>query len=215
MRFGIKSILARSAKPRLGVIILTAVLPLALLACASSPKQATLPSLESRLEAAPVRAPQPAPKPSATADTPVRATRPVPPPTETADVKNPLQAFAMVPEEDLQEMRGCLGVYYFDFTFDINMLASPEVSVSSKFTAAVPDGTSPSFNGTTAVFKDDNVFYMAGPTQGGLMSEVIVAGANNFVIANTQFNIHIPNSALISPNINVFPAATLTGIGVK
>jgi hypothetical protein len=121
----------------------------------------------------------------------------------------------VVPEEELQEMRGAMGVYYFDFTFDINMVANPQVHVSSKFTAAVPDGTSPSFNGTTAVFQDDNVFYMAGPTQGGLMSEVIVAGTNNLVIANTQFNIHIPNAALISPTINVLPAASLTGLGVK
>jgi hypothetical protein len=215
MRCGIKPVFARSALRWLGVIMVMAIFSLALLACASSPKQATLPSLTSRLEVAAVQPPPPAPKPAAAVDRTVREPRPAPVAPETAAVQDELQAFAVVPEEELQEMRGAMGVYYFDFTFDINMMASPEVSVSSKFTAAVPDGTSPSFNGTTAVFKDDNVFYMAGPTQGGLMSEVIVAGANNFVIANTQFNIHIPNAALISPTINVLPAASLTGIGTK
>jgi hypothetical protein len=216
MRSGTKPLFARSALWRLGVSIVTAILPLALLACASSPKQATLPSLTSRLEAAAVQAPQsPAAAPKATAAEAVRAKQPAPAAAQEADTQNPLQAFAMVSEKDLQEMRGCLGVYYFDYTFDINMVASPEVSVSSKFTAAVPDGTSPSFNGTTAMFKDNNVLYMAGPTSGGLMSEVIVTGRDNFVIANTQFNIHIPNAALISPTINVLPAATLTGIGGK
>lgn len=215
MRSGTKPIFARSALRGLGVISVMAILPLALLACASSPKQTTLPSLESRLEVAAVKPIPPAPKPSAAVDRTVRELRPAPVAQEGAAVQDQLQAFALVPEEELQEMRGAMGVYYFDFTFDINMLASPEVSVNSKFTAAVPEGTSPSFNGTTAVFKDDNVFYMAGPTQGGLMSEVVVAGANNLVIANTQFNIHIPNSALISPTINVLPAASLTGLGVK
>jgi hypothetical protein len=215
MRCGIKPIFARSALRWLGVIMVMAIFSLALLACASSPKQATLPSLASRLEVAAVQPTPPAPKPAAAVDRIVREPQPAPVAQETAAVQDQLQAFAVVPEEELQEMRGAMGVYYFDFTFDINMMASPEVSVSSKFTAAVPDGTSPSFNGTTAVFKDDNVFYMAGPTQGGLMSEVIVAGANNFVIANTQFNIHIPNAALISPTINVLPAASLTGIGTK
>jgi hypothetical protein len=108
MRSGTKSIFARSALRGLGVIMVMALLPLALLACASSPKQATLPSLASRLEVAAVQPTPPAPKPSAAVDRTVREPRPAVA-QETAAVQDPLQAFAMVPEEELQEMRGCHG----------------------------------------------------------------------------------------------------------
>ncbi len=186
----------RSAWLTLGLVILSASLLLSLVGCASKSSRLTPLAPEIRGD-------------SLVALT----TDPAPPPATSPD---PLKVCAKVPEEDLKEMRGCLGVYYFDFTFDINMLANPEVSVQTNFTAAVPDGApAPDFNGTTAVFKDDNVFYMAGPTSNGMMSEVLVTGHDNIVFANTNFNIRMPDTSILAPSLNILPAGSLTGIGVK
>ncbi|MEJ2071571.1 MAG: hypothetical protein P8X65_02205 [Syntrophobacterales bacterium] len=185
-----------SALMKLGLVLLSALLLLSLVGCASTSSQVTQPAPASQVEV-PV----------------AQATMPV---SQPAEERDPLKVCAVVPEEDLKEMRGCLGVYYFDFTFDINMLANPEVSVTTNFTAAVPDGSpAPEFSGTTAVFQDDNVFYVAGPTGNGMISEVIVTGHDNVVFANTNFNIRIPDATLLSPTINIMPAGSLSGIGIK
>jgi hypothetical protein len=129
---------------------------------------------------------------------------------------DPLELCATVPENDLQEMRGTLGVYFFDYNFDINLVTAPVVKVTSSFQAVLPDGSpAPTTNGTMASFKDDNVSFTAGPTNGGLASQVVVAGRDNIVFANTQFNIHIPNASTLTSTVNVLPAASLTGIGMK
>jgi hypothetical protein len=112
-------------------------------------------------------------------------------------------------------MRGCNGVYYFNFVMDIN-LTNPTPSVKTEYTASVPKGSpDPSFNGAKAYYSDNNVFYLAGPTPGGLASELIVAGNNNIVFSNTEFNFHMPNAATLAPNLSVLPVSSLNGIGVK
>lgn len=203
MRRGTKPTREGSALTKLGLVFLLALLLLSLVGCASTSSQVTQPAPASQVDV-----------PVAQATLPVsQMAQPV---SQPAEARDPLKTCALVPEDDLKEMRGCLGVYYFDFTFDINMVASPEVSVKTNFTAAVPDGSpSPNFNGTTAVFKDDNVFYMAGPTGNGMISEVIVTGHDNIVFANTNFNIRIPDATLLSPTINIMPASSLSGIGIK
>ena len=121
-----------------------------------------------------------------------------------ADPKNPLEFCAAVSEDNLEEMRGTFGVYFFDYNFDINLVTNPQVSVSTNFAAAVPDGSpQPNLNGSTAIFQDNNVSYIAGPANGGLMSQVMVTGRDNVVFANTQFNIHLPNASTLTPTINV------------
>lgn len=196
MRPGTKRTRERSAWLKLGLVILAVALLLLVVGCASTSSQVSRSAPEtgdSLVALVADRAPQ---EPPAGPD--------------------PLKVCAKVPEEDLKEMRGCLGVYYFDFDFNINMLANPEVNVQTNFTAAVPDGApSPEFNGTTAVFRDDNVFYTAGPTSNGMMSEVLVTGHDNIVFANTNFNIKIPDATILAPSINVLPASSLTGIGHK
>ncbi|MFZ2087972.1 MAG: hypothetical protein WAU47_05305 [Desulfobaccales bacterium] len=57
--------------------------------------------------------------------------------------------------------------------------------------------------------------YIAGPTNGGLTSQVMVTGRDNIVFANTQFNIRLPDTSQLIPNISVMPASSLNGLGVK
>jgi len=185
-----------SVKLKLGLVVVTALLPLVLGACASTSSpisQALLDSHGTFL----------------TPPAPPAAAKPAKPP-------EPLKLTAAVPEEDLQEMRGCLGVYYFSYNFDLDLVATPQVKVSSNFQAVLPDGSpAPTTNGTTAVFRDNNVSFTAGPTSGGLASQLLVTGHDNIVFANAQFNIHIPNASTLTSTVNVLPASSLAGIGVK
>ena len=187
---------SRSAKGKLGLLFLSALLPLLLVACSSN---------NSRLA-------QKLSENHGTFLTPL----PAKPAAKAANKSDPLKLCAVVPEDDLQDMRGCLGVYYFDYNFDINLATTPQVKVSTSFQAAVPDDSAaPASNGTTVSFKDNNVSFTAGPTSGGLMSQVLVTGHDNIVFANSQFNIHIPNASALTSTIHVMPAATLTGVGMK
>jgi hypothetical protein len=188
---------------KLGLVFLWAILPLTLLACAAkAPVTQTL--LDQQMEYLTAPAATPAPKQA-------HAKAPKP-----QGQKDPLEICAVVPEDNLQEMRGTLGVYFFDYNFDINLVTNPQVSVTTNFSAAVPNGSpAPSFNGSTATFQDNNVSYVAGPTSGGLMSQVMVTGRDNIVFANTQFNIRLPDTSQLIPNVNALPASSLTGIGVK
>jgi hypothetical protein len=43
----------------------------------------------------------------------------------------------------------------------------------------------------------------------------MVTGRDNIVFANTQFNIRLPDTSQLIPNVNALPASSLTGIGVK
>lgn len=193
------------AKWKLGLLFLSVLLLLFVAACASPSSRITQTFNENQEEYLTVPTSNPAPKQAP----PKQAPKP-------RDNRNPLEVCAVVPEEDLQEMRGTLGVYFFDYNFDINLVTNPQVSITTNFSAAVPDGSpSPTFNGASAVFQDNNVSYIAGPTGGGLMSQVMVTGRDNIVFANTQFNIHLPNAATLTPTIRVLPAASLSGIGVK
>lgn len=196
MHPGTKLTRGRSARLTQGLVILSALLLLWLAGCASRSSRLTPPTPETRGDSLVALTADPVSRPTAASD--------------------PLKVCSVVAEEDLKEVRGCGGFYYFDFNFDINMLANPEVSVQTNFTAQVPaGGPAPSFNGTTAVYQDNNVFYVAGPTGNGMMSEVIVTGQDNIVFANTNFNIRIPESTILGPSINVLPAGSLTGIGTK
>jgi hypothetical protein len=176
--------------------MVTALLPLLLGACATTSSGVTQALLENH----------------GTFLTPLPAPAAARPPKQA----EPLKLTAAVPEEDLQDMRGCLGVYYFSYNFDLDLVATPQVKVSSNFQAVLPDGSpAPTANATTAVFKDNNVSFTAGPTSGGLASQVLVTGHDNIVFANAQFNIHIPNASTLTSTVTVLPASSLAGIGIK
>lgn len=181
-----------SAPGKLGLVVLSALLPLLLIACTSTNQLA-----QSLRET------------EGTFLTPLPAKHA----SQPAKKAEALKLAAAVPEDNLQDMRGCLGTYFFNFDFDINLTAVPQVKVATSFQAVLPDGSNaPTSNGSQASFKDNNVSFTAGPTSGGLASQVTVAGHDNIVFANTQFNIHIPNASTLTSTINVMPAATLTGI---
>jgi hypothetical protein len=206
---------------KLGILVLVVLLPLLLMSCASTKQLAqelkdNHGNFLTPLSATPVS--QPAAKSVAqTADLLAAepAGQPVDKPTaKQAKKANPLKVCAVVSEDDLQDMRGCLGVYFFDYNFDINLLTTPQVSVTSSFQAILPDGSpAPVQNTTSAVFRDSNVSYISGPTSTGLSSQVLVTGTDNIVFANTNFNIHLPNASVLTPTINILPAASLSGIG--
>ncbi len=182
-----------SALWKLGLFVLSALLPLLLLAC-SSTNQLTQTLRDNDGTFLTPLPSQSAPK--------------------TAKKAEPLKLAAAVPEDNLQDMRGCMGEYFFNYDFDVNLTSTPQVSVTSTFQAVVPNGTStPTSNGTQASFQDSNVSFTAGPTSGGLASQLVVTGQNNIVYANTQFNIHIPNASTLTSSVNVLPAASLTGVG--
>jgi hypothetical protein len=178
---------------KLGLFILPALLPLLLMACACQKNQVSRLLPEDRgffLES-------PAVKPA----------------SQTEVKEDLLQVCAVVPDEELQDMRGCQGVYYFDFTMDINLRDdSPKVDI--KYTAAVPDGSPPpSLNGAVAHYADDNVYFKAGPTPGsGLESRVIVAGNKNIVYSTSTFNFYMPDASKLIPTINILPGSSLTGV---
>ena len=183
---------SNSAPGRLGLLVLSALLPLLLVACTSTNQLAQ--SLRQT---------------EGTFLTPLPAKQA----SQPAKKAEPLKLAAAVPEGNLQDMRGCLGTYFFNFDFDINLTAVPQVKVATSFQAVLPDGSpAPTTNGSQASFKDNNVSFTAGPTSGGLASQVTVAGHDNIVFANTQFNIHIPNASTLTSTINVMPAASLAGI---
>jgi hypothetical protein len=181
------------APGKLGLLVLSALLPLLLIACGSTNRLAQ--SLKDH---------------NGTFLTPLPASNA----SRPAKPAEPLKLANAVPDDHLGDMRGCLGTYFFNYDFDINLTASPQVKVSTTFQAVLPDGSpAPVSNGSQASFKDGNVSFTAGPTAGGLASQLVVTGRDNIVFANTQFNIHIPNAANLTPAINVMPAASLSGIG--
>jgi hypothetical protein len=202
---------------KLGLLVLLVLLPLLLMACASTKQLAQELKEDHGTFLTPLTS-TPAPQPIGKQDV-----KPAQKPAEMmtadelmADPPKPLQVCSAVPADDLQDLRGGEGVYFFNYNFDINLLNSPQVSVSTTFQAVTPDGSSaPSVNTTSAVFRDSNVSYVTGPTSTGLSSQLLVTGQNNIVVANTQFNIHLPNASVLTPTINVMPGAGLTGLGAK
>ena len=193
MRPSTKPTCTISAPGKLGLLVLSALLPLLLVTCSSTNQLAqTLRENQGTFLT---------PLPSQADSKPAKKAE-------------PLKLTAAVPEENLQEMRGGFGTYVFNYDFDINLTAAPQVKVNSTFQAVLPDGSpAPTTNGTQASFKDGNVAFTAGPTNGGLASQLVVTGQNNIVFANTQFNIHIPNASTLTSTINVMPAGSLAGIG--
>jgi hypothetical protein len=214
---------------KLGLLVLLILLPLLLMSCASSKQLAQdLKEYQGNfLTPLPTPASQPAARAEAHQPAAIPAAqltaKPVLQPADTSEDKlaakkkhhdAPLKVCSVVPEDDLQDMRGCLGVYYFSYNFDINLLTTPQVNVSTNFQAVLPDGSpAPTVNTTSAVFKDSNVSYVAGPTSNGLSSQLLVTGHDNVIFANTNFNIHLPNASVLTPTINIMPAASLQGIG--
>jgi hypothetical protein len=198
MRRGTKPTREGSALTKFGLVLLSALLLLSLVGCASTSSQITQSAPASQVAVPVAQADLPASQPAAERD--------------------PLKVCSVVPEEDLKEMRGCYNAYFFDvnFTFDITNVNNPSVNVETNFSAVLPDGSpNPDFNGTTAVFSDDNVFFATGPTGNGLLTEVIVNGTENLVVSNVNYIIKVPDATLLSPTINVLPAASLSGIGIK
>jgi hypothetical protein len=198
---------------KLGLFVLVVLLPLLLLSCAST-KQLAQELQENHgtfltpLPAATVS--RPAVK-SVASPAAHPADKPAAKPTKESA---PLKVCSVVSEDDLQDMRGCLGVYYFDYNFDINLTATPQVSVNQSFQAVLPDGSAaPTVNTTSAVFRDNNVSYTAGILGSEMGSSLVVAGSGNVVFANTQFNFHMPSASVLIPSISVMPAASLSGIG--
>ena len=205
MRRGTKPTREGSALAKLGLVLLSALLLLSLVGCASTSSQITQPAPASQVDV-----------PVAQTDLPIsQAAKPV---SQVAAERDPLKVCAVVPEEDLKEMRGCFKSYFFDlnFTFDITNVSNPQVNVQTNFSAVVPNGSPDAeFNGTTAIFRDNNVSFMAGPTGNGLLTEVIVNGTENLVVSNVNHIIKIPDATLLSPTINVMPGNSLVGIGIK
>jgi hypothetical protein len=193
---------------KLGLLVLVVLLPLLLLSCAST-KQLAQELEENHGNFLTPLPPAPASQPAAKS-----AAQPSDKLAGTQSKKGaPLKVCAVVPEDDLQDMRGCLGVYYFDYNFDINLTATPQVSVNQSFQAILPDGSpAPSVNSTSAVFRDNNVSYTAGVLGSEMGSSVVVAGSGNVVFANTQFNFHMPNASVLIPSISIMPAPSLSGI---
>ena len=137
MRPSTKPACGRSALRRLGLLILSALLPLVLVSCATNQGGVTHLMLQSPGDLLLSQAAQPAPP--------------------AAGQRDPLQVCAVVPDEDLQEMRGCNGTYYFNFVMDIN-LVNPTPTVNVEYTASVPTGRSePQFNGAKAYYAEDSV----------------------------------------------------------
>jgi len=210
MRPSINPTCSQSAMWKLGLLILLVLLPLLLLACASSKQLAQ--SLEENqgnfLTPLPAK---PASRPAAKLDDkalPVKTDKP-------ASKHGPLQVCAVVPDDDLQDMRGCQGEYLFNYNFDVNMTNMPQVSISSNFMARLPDGSpAPNVNMTSASFQDNNVSYTAGIMGGsGIGSSLMVTGQNLTVLSFATFTFQLPDTSILIPSISVMPAASLSGIG--
>ena len=111
---------SNSAPGRLGLLVLSALLPLLLVACTSTNQLA-----QSLRET------------EGTFLTPLPAKHA----SKPAKKAEPLKLAAAVPEDNLQDMRGCLGTYFFNYDFDINLTAVPQVKVATSFQAVLPDGS--------------------------------------------------------------------------
>jgi hypothetical protein len=134
------------------------------------------------------------------------------PATETGDI---LQMCSVVPDRELQDIRGTYQSYYFAMDVGINLTTS-KPSFTVTYTANVPDGQAPSFEGNMVSFNNGQVSFQAGVGDTslgkGIYSVVSVAGSENIVIANTNVNINIPNAGSLIPSISILPAPTLGGI---
>jgi hypothetical protein len=212
MHPSIKPTCNRKAEWKLGLLILLVLLPLSLGSCAST-QQLAQKLEENHGNVLTPLSTEPAIKP---ADKLVGMTA-----DELADhPPPPLKVCAAVPAKDLQDMRGCQGVYFFDFAFDINLLNYPNFDPNKDITSSgqvfKPNGSPDVSQIKTSVgYSDSNVSYMAGFTETGLSSQLQVKGQDNIVIANTQFNIHLPSASVLIPTINVMPGAGLIGLGTK
>jgi hypothetical protein len=216
MRPSLESTSGHSATWKLGLLVLLVLLPLVFGACAST-KQLARELQENHGSFLTPLPTHPAAKPAdKLALKPADKLAGLTAEQLLDDPPKPLKVCTAVSEEDLQDMRGCVGVYFFNYNFDVNLLTAPQVSVNSSFQAILPDGSpAPSINTTAAYYRDGNVAYSAGPTSTGLSSQLLVSGQDNIVYATTQFNIHLPNASVLTPSINVFPGAALTGLGAK
>jgi hypothetical protein len=118
-----------------------------------------------------------------------------------------LQTCAVLPDQEMAEMRGCYDNWY-TFALDIigNIdLATRTFGVSAEFKAQVqssaaqiqanPQPLQVSFSNGQAAATDGQVLYRAGigtnSLGSGIMSVVMVAGNNNLVVANTNVILNI------------------------
>jgi hypothetical protein len=185
MRLSTKHVGGISTRCKLGLLMLLSLLSLLLVACASDTSRLNQPLSENRLSLVDNPALDPAAEP-------------------VVDKSDPLEVAAVVPDEELQEMRGCYGIYYFTYVMDLNLVDQPSAQVS--YAAVVPDGSpATGLEGATAYYGDNNVFFTAGPSSSGLGSTVIVAGHGVTVNTNVQFNFHLPDASQLIPTINVMP----------
>lgn len=126
-----------------------------------------------------------------------------------------LEMCSLVPDRDLQDIRGCYQSYYFALDVGIN-LTTTKPSITVTYQANVPDGVAPSFTGNMVSFNNGAVSFQAGVGETalgeGIYSVVSVAGNNNIVIANTNININVPNATSLVPSYSVLSAPTLIGI---
>jgi hypothetical protein len=73
-----------------------------------------------------------------------------------------LKTCAVVPDQELREMRGRFATYFFGLDVGLN-LAGPSPAITVNYTANVPSGSgAPSFTGNTASFNSGNVNFQAG-----------------------------------------------------
>jgi hypothetical protein len=109
---------------------------------------------------------------------------------------------SLLSDQELAELRGSYDSYYFSMDIGISTVSNaPQVNVT--YTAQVPSGTAPTFNGSVASFNNGSVSFQAGLGNGalgpGYYQVVSVAGNNQMVIASTNITINLPNmSSMIS-----------------
>jgi hypothetical protein len=126
-------------------------------------------------------------------------------------IKTPaiLQTCAAMPNQQLQQYRGCYATYYFGMDVGINLTGTTSPGISVKFTGMVPEGSvapvaSP--GGNQVSFNDGQVAFNAGMGStslgSGIFQVVQVAGNNNLVISNMNVNVNIPNAASLETKTN-------------
>lgn len=123
-------------------------------------------------------------------------------------VKNPtiLRTCKAMPDQQLQEYRGCFATYFFGMDMGINVTGTSSPGISTRFTAVVPDGSvAPvaSSTGNQVSFNNGSVAFNAGvgttSLGSGIFQVVQVAGVNNMVISNMNININIANASGLIP----------------
>ncbi len=120
-----------------------------------------------------------------------------------------LRTCAAMPNNQLQEYRGCYATYFFGMDVGINLASNAAPGIAVKFTAMVPDGSPApvaSPGGNQVSFNNGQVAFSAGVGNtslgSGIFHVVQVAGNNNLVISNMNVNINVANAGDLAAKTN-------------